>query len=116
MFMIFFVLDDPDRLDEVLDAWEKAGMSGVTIIESTGIHRLKRQVTPMRYVFQRSSIVEDGHYTLMAIVTDQAVVQACLQATESLIGDLSQPNTGVFAAWPLITVKGVPQQDSGRES
>jgi hypothetical protein len=116
MFMIFFVLDDPDRLDEVLDAWEKAGMSGVTIIESTGIHRLKRQVTTIRYVFQRSSIVEDGHYTLMAIVTDQAAVQACLQATENLIGDISQANTGVFASWPLTTVRGVPQQANNRES
>jgi nitrogen regulatory protein PII len=116
MYMIFFVLDNPDRLDEVLDGWEKAGIQGVTIVESTGIHRLRHPKTPMRYVYQQSSVVEEGHYTLMAIVTDQVAVQACLQATENLIGDLSLPDTGVFAAWPLITVKGVPQQDSGQES
>jgi hypothetical protein len=113
--MIWFVLDNPDRLDEILDAWEKAGIRGVTIIESTGIQRLKRQMTPMRYVFQQSSAVEEGHYTLMAIVADEAAVEACLQATESLTGNLSQPDTGVFAAWPLTMVKGVPHPDSGGE-
>lgn len=112
MYMIFFVLDDPDRLDEVLNAWEKAGVGGVTIVESTGIHRLRRQSIPMRYVFQQSSVVEEGHYTLMAIVPAETDVQACLQATEDLIGDLSQPNTGVFAAWPVTLVKGVPEQGS----
>jgi nitrogen regulatory protein PII len=115
MYMIWFVLDNPDRLDEILDAWEKAGIRGVTIIESTGIQRLKRKMTPMRYVFQQSSAVEEGHYTLMAIVADEAAVQACLQATESLTGNLSQPDTGVFAAWPLTMVKGVPHPDSGGE-
>jgi hypothetical protein len=113
MYMIWFVLDDPDRLDEVLDAWEKAGIRGVTIVESTGIQRLKRQMTPMRYVFQQSSVVEEGHYTLMAIVADEAAVQACLQATERITGDLAQPDTGVFAAWPLTSIKGVPHANSG---
>jgi hypothetical protein len=116
MYMILFVLDDPDRLDEVLDAWGKAGISGVTVVESTGIHRLRRQLPPMRYVFQQSSMVEEGHYTLISIVPGEAAVQACLQATESLIGNLFQPNTGVFAAWPLSLVKGVPHPDSGQES
>jgi len=116
MYMILFVLDDPDRLDEVLDAWEKAGVNGVTIVESTGIHRLRRQSIPMRYVFQQSSAVEEGHFTLIAIVPGEPAVQACLHATESLIGDLLQPNTGVFAAWPLTTVKGIPHPDSGQEA
>jgi nitrogen regulatory protein PII len=116
MYMIWFVLDDPDRLDEVLDAWEKAGIRGVTITESTGIQRLKRQMTPMRYVFQQSSIVEEGHYTLMAIVADEATVRACLEATEDCTGDLAQPNTGVFAAWSLSAVKGVPHPDGERGS
>jgi len=32
MYIIMYVLDDLDRLDRVLDAWRKAGVSGVTII------------------------------------------------------------------------------------
>jgi hypothetical protein len=108
MFMIMFVLDNPAQLDAVLDTWEKAGIRGVTLVESSGIHRRRKMLLPMRYVFQTSGDVEESHFTLFAIVDTEAVVQACLQATEQLVGNLDDPNTGVFAAWPLAVVKGLP--------
>lgn len=111
MYMIMFVLDDPKRVDELLAVWEQAGVSGATLVESTGLHRRRRQLIPMRYVFQTTSdYVEESHFTVFAIVKDEATVQACLRATEALVGDLSLPNTGVFAAWPLSLVKGSPKQ------
>jgi len=108
MYMLMFVLDDPGLLDELLEAWEKAGVRGATIIESTGIHRRLKKLLPMRYVFQSAGIVEESHYTLFVIVENEGIVRACLHATEQLVGNLDEPNTGVFAAWPLSVVKGVP--------
>jgi len=43
--------------------------------------------------------VEEGHLTLMAMVETPEMVQACLQATETVTGNLDGPHTGVFAAW-----------------
>lgn len=111
MYMIFLVLDDPDQLDQVLASWDKTGIRGATIIESTGIHRKLKQIVPMRYLFQTSEPVLEGHYTLFVIVEDEATVQACLQATEQITGDLNGPNTGILAAWPLTLVKGLPSVD-----
>ena len=108
MYMILFVLDDPDQLDELVEAWESVGVRGATILESTGIQRRKKKLIPMRYVYQTTGSVEKHHYTLFAIVESQAVVQACLAATEQLVGDLDQPNSGVFTSWPLDIVKGLP--------
>jgi nitrogen regulatory protein PII len=108
-----FVLDDPGRLDDLLEAWEKAGVRGATIIESTGIHRRRSKTVPMRYMFQAIGNVEESHFTLFVIVENEAVVQACLQATEQLVGNLNEPNTGIFAAWPLSVVKGLsPTQEN----
>lgn len=112
MYMVLFVLDDPDLLSEVLDAWDKIGVSGVTIIESTGINRLRRarQVgSPfMAGINRLMSGDQEMHYTLLTIVRREAVVQQCVSAAETIVGDLSEPNTGVLAAWPLGFVKGVP--------
>jgi hypothetical protein len=108
MFMIMFVLDDPGRLDDLLEAWEGAGIRGATIVESTGIHRRRLRIPPMRYVFQTTGNVEVNHYTLFAIVESEDIVEACLRVTESLVGDLDKPNTGIFSAWPLAVVKGLP--------
>lgn len=110
MFIIFFVLDDPDRLDAVLEAWEEVGIRGVTVIESTGFHRLRRKFIPMRYTLGLTND-EEGHYTLIAIVRDELMARRCLQITEQLIGNLDEPHTGVFAAWPLAMVKGLPVED-----
>jgi hypothetical protein len=108
MYMVMFVLDNLDLLDAVLDAWDEVGIRGATIVESTGIHRRRRQILPMRYMFQSTGSVEESHYTLFAIVESDEVIQACLRATEQLVGDLDEPNTGVFSAWPLTVVKGLP--------
>lgn len=113
MFMLMFVLDDPGLLDDLLEAWEKVGVRGATIVESTGIHRRRKKTLPMRYVFQPIGDVEENHCTLFVIVENEGVIKACLKATEQLVGDLNEPNSGVFAAWPLCVVKGISSAAEG---
>jgi hypothetical protein len=114
MQMVMFVLDNPDYLDEVLDVWRAVGVSGVTIIESSGLFRRREpKRVGARYAFGMglgAQNVEVGHYTLFVIVPDAPTVQRCLEAAESIVGDLSEPNSGVFTAWDLPFVKGVPDQ------
>lgn len=114
MHMVMFVLDDPDLLDRVLEAWEAAGATGVTIVESTGIRRRRGAHVPARYAFgHRGRTVEEGHYTLFAVVRDEAQAQAFLQAAEAVVGDLGRPDSGILAAWPLTLVKGLTSGGEG---
>jgi hypothetical protein len=114
MFMVMLVLDDPDRLDEVLNAWDELGVSGSTIIESTGVNRRRRaQQVGTNYMAGINRLIgggDEGHFTLFVIVPDEAMAKACLAAVERIVGDLDGPDTGVLAAWPLAVVKGVPNQ------
>jgi hypothetical protein len=111
MHMLMFVLDDQDRLHEVLEAWEAVGVTGATIVESTGFNRERqaRQVGAnyMAGINRLMGEGEQGHYTLFAIVPDEAAALRCLSSTEAIVGDLDGPNTGVLAAWPLTLVRGV---------
>lgn len=111
MHMVFMVLNNPNLLNDMLGAWEKAGIRGITILESTGLHRTRRKFIPMRYA-SSLSILEEGNVTLLAIVENEADVQACLTASERVVGDFSKPNTGIFASWKLDTVKGMYKQDT----
>jgi nitrogen regulatory protein PII len=106
-----FVLDDPAKLDRILDAWDKIGIHGVTIVESTGLQRrrVQRKRIPMRFSLDPISVGgEEGNYTLITIVPSEEVIENCLKATEEIVGDLNNPNTGILVAWPLSFVKGVP--------
>lgn len=109
MHMIMFVLDNPDKLVEVLNAWEKVGITGVTIVESTGMHRVQRRFLPMRYttaIFNE----EESHLTLFALVAEKALVEASLVAVENVVGSLEGSNTGIFTAWPVEMVKGLEKR------
>jgi len=103
--MIFCVLDDPNHLDPVLEAWHALGIGGVTIAETTGLRRKRQQFIPMRYVFGTQEPVK-GNVSLWAIVEDESMIRRCLEGVERVVGDLDAPNTGVFAAWPLSFTKG----------
>lgn len=119
MFMMMFILDDTARLDDVLEAWAEIGVSGATFFESMGGYRRKawRERVHARYDFGQLVEAEAaGNCTLFAIVPDAQVVRQCLAATERIVGDLDNPDTGVFMAWPLAVVKGVPPSVRAREA
>lgn len=110
MFMIMFVLNDASKLDKILECWDEAGIRGVTIIESTGFHRRKIQRSKLHLTFLIEPIsvgAEKGNYTLLAAVKDESIIQKCLSATEKIVGDLENPNTGAFMVWPMNFVKGI---------
>ena len=109
MLMTMFVLDDPELLDAVLDAWHDIGVTGATIVESSGLNRRRAQTVDMGSAPGWPRVVErnrNGHFTIFLIVRDCEEAERCRVAAEALTGDLTQPNTGVFAAWELALEKG----------
>ena len=89
----------------ILEGWNKVGVRGVTILESIGAYRVRKRI-PGRFAFTTANSDENSK-TLMAMVEKEEVVQACLNETERLIGDLSQPNTGIFTYWPVTEIRGI---------
>lgn len=117
MYMIFFVLHDPSRLKEVLNAWHETGVSGVTILPSTGLKRLS-ETTVLRDDLPLIPSLEDLleheeslNRTLFTIVPNDEMVDKVLNATQELIGDLNLPNTGILAVIPLARVYGQDRKD-----
>lgn len=110
MYMIMFVLNDAGKLDKILESWDGAGIRGVTIIESTGFYRRKIQRSKLHLTFLIEPITvgaENGNYTLFTAVKDEASIDLCLEATEKVVGNLDEPNTGAFMVWPLTKGKGI---------
>ncbi len=112
MYMLMMVLDDSTRLQEVLQAWRSAGVKGVTIMESTGVNRVLPRTTagPMFAGFsQIFGSGRVGHHTLFAVLEEMEVAEAAVAATEAILGDLTQPHTGIIFALPVVKVWGLPQ-------
>jgi nitrogen regulatory protein PII len=113
MFMLMLILNKPDQCQPVMDAWDAAGAPGVTVLPSTGLGRLRTAqglkddlplMPSLEDFFQEQ---ENLHRTLIAIVRERPVVDAIIQATQSLLGDLNQPNTGILVVLPVLEAYGL---------
>jgi len=118
MYMILFVLHDPDRFKEVINSWDAAGVSGVTILPSTGLKRLQENSffrDDMPLIPSLESLLEHEEVlnrTLFTIIPTEEMVDKVVAATESVVGDLNKPNTGILAVIPLARVYGLERRDN----
>ena len=110
-YMIMLVIENEQQLSEILDAWDELHVADVTFLESTCSHHqpIRRRHIPMRFMFENLSGTQQAcSLTLFGIVPDEATVQACIKAVESVVGDLDETKNAVLVAWPLPIVKGAP--------
>ena len=105
MYIIMFVLNDFTKLDMLLDGWNKIGIRGATILQSTGAYRVRKRI-PGRYAFTTANS-DESNVTMFAMVEDEQTVLNCLAETQRLIGDLQEPNTGIFTYWPTTNTVGL---------
>jgi len=114
MYLILFVLDDTKCLEDVLQAWEECGVNGITILPSTGLAKLRQRKSALRENLPLMPSLQDiirhaeqMNRTLFTIVEDDKMVDAIVHATQAVVGDLNEPNTGVMAIIPLAQAYGL---------
>ena len=112
MFFVLFVLNDPDKMEPVLDAWETVGVGGVTIMHSSGLGRLRKNLfnddiplIPSISVFMEH--LEEMHRTLFSVVSSMEIVDQLVKVTQAVIGDLENPETGLLVVPPVERVYGL---------
>lgn len=113
--LVVLVVDEIEKCSDVFDAWEAAGVRGITILESTGMARasqmLYRDDLPlMPSISDLLEGREEQHRTLFSLVEGEKMIEQLLVATETVLGDLDAPGTGIFFAFPVARVKGLGQQ------
>ena len=117
MYMVMFVLHDPSCLRDVLEAWDAAGVSGVTIFPSTGLRRLQtldvlREDIPLIPSLEDLIQQEERlNRTLFTIVDGDEMVDKVINATQSVIGDLNNPNTGILSVLPVVKTYGLNRKE-----
>jgi nitrogen regulatory protein PII len=113
MYLILLVLNDPDRLENLLIAWEEIGVQGATVLFSTGLGRIReldgwRDDMPLiPSLSDFYEIPENMNRTIFTTVKDDAEVEAILAATKSVIGDLDNQGKGLLLVLPVTRAYGI---------
>ena len=112
--LVVFVLDNISQCNDVLKAWEEAGASGITILESTGLGRLRgvvRDDLPLLPSLRDLLASQEMHHrTLFTVVDDEATLDRIIAATEQIIGDFSRHHTGLLFVVPVTRVLGLKKR------
>ena len=115
-YLVVLVLDDPDLCNEVLHAWEDAGAGGITILESTGIGRVRQagirdDLPLMPSLSDLFKSAETHNRTLFSVVDDLDLAHDLVRAAQSVVGDLKKPNSGLLFIAPLVEIYGLNNEN-----
>jgi hypothetical protein len=113
--LLVFVLDNLEQCADVLNAWEGAGVSGITILESTGLSCGRQGIRDDFPLLPslRSLLAgrEMHHRTPFSVIEGEAILEQAIEATQRVVGDLSQPYTGLPFVVPVGRALGLKKNN-----
>ena len=108
MKCLIFVLNDVRKLSKLLHEWQHNGITGATIINSTGMAKAlfanndEFIIGSLRHLLDND---REENKTLFVLLHEDKVNKA-IEVIESVVGDLHQPNTGLVFTLDVGSFKG----------
>jgi nitrogen regulatory protein PII len=114
-YLVLLVLHDLSKLEAILTAWEEVGVGGATVIETTGMGRIRERLAlrddmpliPSLDDLLRTEHEELQNRTVFSIVEGDQAADRLISASEAVLGDMYKPHTGIIAVLPLARVHGL---------
>ena len=109
MHVIFLVLNKIECLDDVLAKLKKAGVTGGTIIDSTGMVKKLEDSVESYILGSLRLFLEDPRpesKTLFFIINDNQV-ELVRKTVDEALGGINNPNTGILFGFPISFADGL---------
>ncbi|HET9984783.1 MAG TPA: hypothetical protein VFQ38_14395 [Longimicrobiales bacterium] len=107
MHLLIAVINQEEKLDDVLAGFLELGITGATVIQSEGMGRVLSHEIPifagLQTLLSRSRPQNQTIFSVM----DSAKVDAALALLQEVCGDLANPATGIAFSLPLDRVVGL---------
>ncbi len=105
--LLVAVINDADKVDEILSGFLELGITGATLIQSEGMGRLLSHDIP---IFAGLQTLLSGsrpqNRTIFSVVPQDRVSPA-IELLQDVFGDLSNPATGIVFTLPVEQVVGL---------
>jgi len=113
MKLLVFVLNNEEYLEEVLEAYVEAGVTGATIIDSEGMGRFLTYEVPLFAGFKEFMKGNKPYNkTIISVIRDEVTVGRVESLMDTIVGDLDRPGTGIMFTLPVDWASGlVPEKE-----
>ena len=107
MKLLIVILNKVEKLEEVLEGYLEIGISGATVVESVGMGHILSEEVPifagLRFMFAGA---KPHNKTIFSAIKDEKE-QPAIELLKKILGDLTQPGTGIVFTIPIDTVEGL---------
>jgi len=110
-YLVLLIVDDLNKCPAVLEAWSAAEVPGITVLESTGMGRLRKDgirddLPMMPSLSELFRTREHRHRTIFSVVEGEEKVDQLIEIAQEILGDLNRPDSGVLFVLPVARVVG----------
>ena len=112
--MVMLVMADESKTIPTLEAWARVGVTGATILESSGIGRQLAEHDDLPLIPSIRAVLrtqEHTHRTIFSVVPDTFSIADLIRATEAIIGPLADPHTGILVVLPVLEAYGLRENE-----
>lgn len=107
MQMLIAVVNDPEKIDEILSGFLEMGITGATVISSEGMGRVLSHDIP---IFAGLQTLLTGsrpqNRTVFSVISDDKIDSA-IALLQDVCGNLDAPATGIAFSLPVGRVVGL---------
>jgi hypothetical protein len=108
MHLLVAVINQEEKLDEILSGFLELGITGATIIQSEGMGRVLSHDIPifagLQTLLSRS---RPQNQTIFSVIREDEKVEGALALLQDICGDLNDPATGIAFTIPVNRVVGL---------
>ena len=108
MELLIAVINQEEKLDEILSGFLELGITGATVVHSEGMGRVLSHDIPifagLQTLLSRS---RPQNVTLFSVIREEDKVEAALLLLQEICGNLDDPATGIAFTLPLTRVVGL---------
>ena len=115
MFLLVAVINNDELLDELITGWIDLGVTGATVIETSGALQLVSRHIPVFAGFRSLTSGGESHNrTIFTAIEGDDLLNQAISFLEEICRAVGQPSQGVYFVTPLTKFGrlGVPRIDS----
>ncbi len=108
--LLVLVIDDTHKELDILEAWEKAGVPGVTILDSQGSRREGNEHDDLPLFVSLRAVLsseESRNRTFFSVIDDDATLERAILVAQQIVGDFRDRHTGILFVVPVTRAWGI---------
>lgn len=114
MQLLIAVINQEEKLDEILSGMIELGVTGATIVGSEGMGRVISHDIPIFAGLDAiASRSRPQNQTIFSVIREEEKVEGVLRLLREICGDLDNPATGIAFTIPVNRVVGLAPEIGG---